>query len=74
MIRYNPDAYNSDGKQQNPGAAKREAALVEAVRLSSSETIDTPLTVRYLFYNRDRQAELEAGLASALQRYQDAGQ
>lgn len=31
MIRYNPDAYSADGKQQNPGAAKREAALAKAV-------------------------------------------
>ena len=51
VIRYTPDEYVTNHKQQNPSFGTRMKFLSEHLRYAADDLVVSYLSVKYMFYN-----------------------
>lgn len=74
VVRWNPDGFRVARTPVEVSERVRLRALLEAVKAALATPPATPLSVRYLFYDEDREASLQASLKTQLAGYLEAGE
>ena len=69
FIRYNPDRFEIDGDTQEVSKKSRHELLEKTVRHYIDITVESLLTVEYLFYDDERQERLERTTEFLLSSY-----